>query len=150
MQQDNSELHRALMDLVDLINRPRRDEVLLRKAGVSLERALFPLLARIGVHGPLGVVELAERAGRDHSTVSRQVAKLERLGLVRRQPDRADRRVRVAATTAAGRRMIESIGSARQQLFDELLASWSTQERKELTRLVRKVVDSAGADAADD
>lgn len=52
---------------------------------VPLDRALFPLLAGIGKFGLIGVVELADRAGRDHTTGSRQVARLEKLDLVQRQ-----------------------------------------------------------------
>lgn len=42
---------------------------------------------------PIGIVKLAERDGRDYTTVSRQVAKLESLGLVERRQSAADRRV---------------------------------------------------------
>ena len=42
------------------------------------------------------MVELADRAGRDYTTISRQVAKLAELGLVDRRPSRADRRVKEA------------------------------------------------------
>src|ERR1700742_1356940 len=84
------QLHDALFDLVGLLNRSGPDEALMRAAGVSLDQALFPLLVRIERKGPIGVVELAARAVRDYSTVSRQVAKLEALGLVERRPGRAD------------------------------------------------------------
>ena len=71
------------------MNRPQRDECCARR-GISLERALFPLLVGIERLGPIGIVELADRAGRDHTTVSRQVAKLESLGLVARHAGAAD------------------------------------------------------------
>lgn len=143
MQNTTGELHRALMDLVGIINRPKPDEILLEKAGVSLDRALFPLLMRVDLYGPLGVVELADLVGRDHSTVSRQVAKLEELDLIVRRPGRADKRIREAVTTKAGREMVETIGTARNRLFNEVLAEWSATERRDLTRLLRKLVDSA-------
>ncbi len=80
-------LHEALIDVVGIFNRPQNDVVLLREAGVSLDRALFPLLVLIQRRGPLGVGALADWVGRDYTTVSRQVAKLERLDLVaRRRP----------------------------------------------------------------
>ena len=41
-------LHEALIDVVGIFNRPRNDVVLLREAGVSLDRALFPLLVYSG------------------------------------------------------------------------------------------------------
>ena len=35
-------LHEALIDIVSVINRPQRDEMMVREAGISLDRALFP------------------------------------------------------------------------------------------------------------
>ena len=58
-----------MTDLVSVLTRPQPDERLLQEAGVGLDRALFPLLVRIGLYGPVGVVELADIVGRDHSTV---------------------------------------------------------------------------------
>src|SRR5262245_48031274 len=93
-------LHAALVDIVIVINRPQGDAVLIREAGIRLDRALFPLLVGIERFGPIGVVELAERAGRDYTTVSRQVAKLETLGLVSSRPGTTDRRVRETQVSA--------------------------------------------------
>jgi DNA-binding MarR family transcriptional regulator len=137
--------HHALMDLVGILTRPQPDEWLLKNAGASLDRALFPLLVRIGLYGPIGIVELAELVGRDHSTVSRQVSKMETMGLVERQQGRADQRVREAVATKAGRKMVEAIGSARRRMYDEIQKDWSAGDRAELTRLVRKLADDMAA-----
>ncbi len=67
-------LHGSLLDIVGVMNRPQRDEQLLKAAGLSLERALFSLVVSIAKRGPIGVVELAEGVGRDYTTVSRQIA----------------------------------------------------------------------------
>ncbi len=131
----------ALMDLVGFLNSPRRDDLILNEAGVSLDRALFPLLVRLGAQGPLSVAELAERAGRDHSTVSRQVAKLESLGLVTRRTDGEDQRVRAAEITKKGQKMVQAISDARQRLWDRLFAGWSPKDREAVGRLVRKLAD---------
>ena len=87
-------LHDAVLDIVAVINRPDRDERLIREAGIRLDRALFPLLVLTERFGPIGVVDLAGRVGRDHSTVSRQAAKLVQLGLVERRERATDRRLR--------------------------------------------------------
>jgi DNA-binding MarR family transcriptional regulator len=132
----------ALRDLVGLLNSPRQDDVLLREAGMAIDRALFPLLVRIGASGSLGVVELAEQVGRDHSTVSRQTAKLENLGLVARRPSKNDRRVREAVITDRGRRAVRAITAARRRLLGKLLADWSAEDRRALARLNRKLADA--------
>src|ERR1700679_3973713 len=86
-------LHSSLLDIVSQINRPQLDEVLIKEAAIPLERALFPLLVVIARRGPIVVVDLADRIGRDYTTVSRQIAKLESLDLVERKPVATDRRV---------------------------------------------------------
>jgi len=140
-----NELHIVLMELVGLLNSPQNDDFLLQEAGVSLDRALFPLLVRVGLAGPIGVVDLAAQVGRDHSTVSRQIAKLESLGLVAREPDGQDQRVRAAVITPEGRRVADALSAARDRVFARLLDGWSAAERSDLTRLNRKLVDSMNA-----
>ena len=49
----------ALIELTGLLNSPRQDEVLLGAAGVSLDRALFPLLVRLSASPAMGVAQLA-------------------------------------------------------------------------------------------
>jgi DNA-binding MarR family transcriptional regulator len=147
-------LHESLVDLIALMNLPQRDEVLLREAGVTLDRALFPLLVGIQRFGPIGVVELADRTDRDHSTVSRQVAKLAELDLVERRPSATDRRVKEAVISTAGRRVTDALDAARYRLSAPVLAHWSDRDLLELERLMRRYVDdlhglSAVADESD-
>jgi DNA-binding MarR family transcriptional regulator len=148
MDSDLRDIHLAMMDLVGFLSRPQADDVLLREAGVSLDRALFPLLVRIERKGPVGVVELADLAGRDHSVVSRQVAKLESLGLVERRPG-ADKRVREAVVTDKGRALTDALDAARQRLAGPMLEKWSAQERKDLARLLRRFVEEANTTIGD-
>ena len=136
------DLHRSLIDIVSAMNRPQRDERMVREAGISLDRALFPLLVVIERLGPIGIVELADRAGRDHTTVSRQVAKLEELGLAKRQEGVADRRVREAVITAQGKAMTDRVDAARERLGRAIFQSWEPHDVDELLRLMRKFADA--------
>jgi DNA-binding MarR family transcriptional regulator len=141
MNNEIRQLHHALVDLVGLMNRPQRDSALLQEAGVSLDRALFPLLIVIERKGPLGVVELGEFVGRDYTTVSRQTAKLERLGLIKRRPSIADKRVREAIVTAKGKEVTSAIDAARERMASVLLAKWSKRDLQGLARLMRRFAD---------
>jgi DNA-binding MarR family transcriptional regulator len=136
-------LHEALIDIVSVINRPQRDEMMVREAGVSLNRALFPLLVVIERRGPIGVVDLADRVGRDHTTVSRQVAKLEGLGLVERQAAAGDRRVSQATVTAKGKAMTGALDKARERIVGAMFATWDDRDVGELVRLMRMFADAA-------
>lgn len=132
----------ALIDLLGFLNSPQRDDALLKEAGVSLDRALFPLLVRLGALGPLGVAELADHAGRDHTTVSRQLAKLESLALITRRADDADRRRHAAQLTAKGRKTVQAITQARRRLLSRALAEWSESDRAALAALNRRFADT--------
>jgi DNA-binding MarR family transcriptional regulator len=132
----------ALLDLVGMLNSPRQDDILIQEAGVSIDRALFPLLVRIGTAGSLSVAELAQQVGRDHSTVSRQTARLEALGLVTRRSGQCDQRVREAVITAEGQHAVRAITAARRRLFGKLLAGWTQEDCQALARLNRKLADA--------
>nr|WP_194299926.1 MarR family winged helix-turn-helix transcriptional regulator [Acetobacter conturbans] len=137
------DLHGSLIDIVSVMNRPQRDEAMVRAAGISLDRALFPLLVMVERLGPVGVVDLADRVGRDYTTVSRQVARLESLDLVERSSSAADRRVRAAVITAAGKAMTDKIDAAREKMGRAIFATWDEQDVADLVRLIRRFADAA-------
>ena len=141
------ELHGALLDIVIVMNRPQRDDAIMREAGISLDRALFPLLIGIQRFGPIGVVEIADRVGRDYTTVSRQVAKLESLGLVERKGSAADRRVREATITPRGKAMTDLVDRARERIGRAIFADWDPQDVEQLVRLIRRFADGMKDDA---
>lgn len=136
------QLHGALLDIVAVMNRPQRDEALIRQAGIPLDRALFPLLVVVERFGPVGVVELADRIGRDYTTISRQVAKLESLGLVARLDNGSDRRVREAVITSRGKAMTDLVDAARDRMGRAIFESWGERDVGELVRLMRKFADA--------
>lgn len=131
-------LHRALISIVSVMNRPQVDEKLVEEAGITLDPALFPLLVAIEKLGPIGIVELADRLGRDYTTVSRQVSKLEQQGLVRRQEGSTDRRVREAALTAPGKTMTDAIDSARERIARGIFEKWEDQDLAQLVHLMQR------------
>jgi DNA-binding MarR family transcriptional regulator len=132
----------ALLDLAALLNSPQRDEALLREASVAIDRALFPLLVALGARGSLTVAEVAELVGRDHTTVSRQLAKLDSLGLIERSAGEEDRRKTAAGLTAKGRKIVQAITAARRRLLGRALASWSATDLKTLAEINRRFADA--------
>lgn len=136
------DLHAALLDIVSAMNRPQRDEALIKEAGIALDRALFPLLVGIQRFGPIGVVELADRVGRDYTTVSRQVAKLESLALVRRRGSVADLRVREAVITPKGKAMTDLVDAARERIGRAIFETWEVRDADTLVRLMRRFADA--------
>ena len=137
-----------MIELMSFLSSPQRDDALLREAGVRLDRALFPLLVRLGARGPLSVGDLADQVGRDHTTVSRQLAKLAGLGLVSRPQAGGDRRVRAAALTAEGEAVVAAISGARRRLLAGALEDWSEADRAALAALNQRLVQSLVAAVA--
>lgn len=108
----------------------------------KLDHALFPLLVLVERLGPIGVVDLADHVGRDYTTVSRQLAKMESLGLIERHGSASDRRVREAVATPAGKALTDRIDTARDLILRRGLAEWPEQEIGELIRLMEKFAEA--------
>lgn len=139
------QLYEAMLDIVGLLNQPQRDAALIREAGVSIDRALFPLLVVIEKRGPIKVVELAGLVGRDYTTVSRQTAKMESLELISRRSNPKDRRVSEMVITPKGKEISEALDKARGKLLGSVLAGWSESDLKNLAGLLRRFADDAQA-----
>ena len=131
----------ALLDILSVLNSPQRDVVLLREADVEIDRALFPLLVATGARGPLAVGGLADLVGRDHTTVSRQLAKLKQLKLVASQAEQ-DRRRNAVKLTAEGEKIVQKISRARRRLLSQALSDWSERDREALVTLTRRFADT--------
>lgn len=143
------QLHASFMDIVAITNRPEPDALVLAEAGVQLDRALFPLLSRLGLHAPISVVELGLVAGKDHSTVSRQVGKLEALGLVARTPAGDDQRMRLLAPTAEGEAMLERLRIARRAVVARWFNDWNEDDKVQLLTLLQRMLKATRGGAND-
>ena len=138
------ELHRAVLDIVGIINGPERDEAILALAGLTLERALFPLLVLAEKYGPIGVVDLAARVGRDYTTVSRQLTRLEEIGLVQRHSSEEDRRTRQVVVTTEGKKATTAVDRARETMLVRTFSDWSAREFADLVTSMRRFADDLG------
>jgi DNA-binding MarR family transcriptional regulator len=143
------DLHGALIEIVSAMNRPQRDDDLMQEAGVTLDRALFRLLIGVERFGPIGVVDLAERVGLDYTTVSRQVAKLDSLGLVLRQGSKQDGRVREAVITPNGKVIADKLDAARERLSRQVFEDWAEQDVADLSRLMCRFAEAFRPDPKD-
>lgn len=134
------ELERALTVLFRRGNQPRTHERLVARAGISLDRSSYAVLARVDEAGRVRVSELADMLGVDISTASRQVHAVASDGLLVRHPDPRDGRVTILEIAPAGRAALRRIRSARLQRIGELVEGWSARDRAELARLLSRFV----------
>ncbi|MCZ7526355.1 MAG: MarR family transcriptional regulator [Acidimicrobiia bacterium] len=144
---DLAAIERALIILVRRADHPRSHARLERRAGVSLERTSYVVLARVHDGESLRLSDLASGLGVDLSTASRQVARLAELGLVARDDDPADRRAAALRVTRRGRDILRRLRAARRERLGELLAGWTARDRAELARLLGSFADILVASA---
>lgn len=138
------EVERLLVSLGilgQLASSSRLHEQLLERAGVRLDRAGASLLSKLrqGECGSLRVTELAERLAVDTPTVTRKVQQLERLGLVVRDEDPADRRAHRIGLTAAGRKALDRLTAAKVAWIEQLLDGWGVADRERLGVLLERL-----------
>lgn len=137
--------------------------VLLRRArGISgqlardlhpdLEPGAYGLLLRVMGEGGSRATDLASYLGIGKPTVSRQLATLERLGLIERTRDAEDARAQVVRLTDSGREQVERVQEVRRAHFHERLAGWSDDDVELLAGLLGRLnhlTTSGGAPEGD-
>ena len=94
----------------------------------ELSLVSYTLLGHLEEVGGCRATDLAAHYALDKSTVSRQVAALERAGLVERRPDTTDQRVQVLHLTRAGRHILAQVTESRRAAFRERLADWPAED----------------------
>ncbi|HEY6796170.1 MAG TPA: MarR family transcriptional regulator [Kineosporiaceae bacterium] len=111
---------------------------LARDVHPDLDAAAYGLLARIDEVGTVRVTDLASYFSVGKPTVSRQVALLEQLDLVRRTQNEEDARSRHLSLTDAGRALLEKAREARRERTRITLDSWSTEDVALFATLLRR------------
>jgi len=90
----------------------------------DLQPTAYALLNRVDEVGSVRAIDLSDYFGIDKGAVSRQVALLERVALVTREPDPADGRAQLLVVTGEGRKRLEAARGGRRQLVRDQLGRW--------------------------
>ncbi len=94
----------------------------------ELSLVSYTLLGHLEEQDGCRATDLAAHYALDKSTVSRQVAALERADLIERRLDPEDHRVQVLHLTDAGRQILAQVTENRQAAFRERLADWPEED----------------------
>ncbi|MGX1566347.1 MarR family winged helix-turn-helix transcriptional regulator [Streptomyces sp. NPDC055506] len=94
----------------------------------ELSLVSYTLLGHLEESAGCRATDLAAHYALDKSTVSRQVAALERAGLIERRPAPEDQRVLLLHPTEAGRRILAQVTESRRAAFRERLADWPAED----------------------
>ncbi len=116
------------------------DEPLGHHHGISLSDLALLLELRSTPDGKLRRVELANRLGVTPSGIARQVAPLERIGVIGRESNPRDARIALVTLTDAGRRLTDDAQRTAQEAADSALRGiWGQDERAQLAGLLSRV-----------
>jgi DNA-binding MarR family transcriptional regulator len=90
----------------------------------ALDETTCPVASGLDRLGPATAARLAADIGLDRSVVSRHATRLERAGLLERQPDPSGQRGTLLALTARGRALVARMRARLAAALDERLAAW--------------------------
>ena len=110
-------------------------------AGVDISQQGVQIVRALHRNGDLPIAKLARAAGMDISAVSRQLRTFEHDGIVRRSTAAGDGRVAIISLTAKGARIAERLRSVGLRHLSDALGTWSSTDRRALTRLLNRLVD---------
>ena len=117
-------------------------EAKLDEIGLSWPKLMaLQILSQAGESLPLG--QLAERLSCVKSNITQLVDRLEADGLVARLPDPRDRRTKLAALTAAGRKAVKDGSRVQQAAEHGVLGRLSKDEARQLGALLTKMSSSS-------
>lgn len=110
----------------------------------------FHLLKLISLNGRHQVGEVADFLGVSAPAASKNVDKLERLGLVARAQSQGDRRATLLSSSRKGRQLVERYEARKAKRLTPVLESFTTADLRELSRLLERfslaLIDSEEAD----
>jgi DNA-binding MarR family transcriptional regulator len=114
---------------------PRRishlSRVLYRTRGSTLPRGMRSVVFTLAF-GPLRISEIAREEGIGQPAATRMVARLEALGLVRRERSATDRRIVMVALTDRGRAELDLLRAQSRRLVREALRGRSARELRRM------------------
>lgn len=107
----------------------------------DLPAASWSILAGLHDQGPQRSSELADQFTIDKGAVSRQVAILEELGLIAREPDPVDGRAQLVRITDEGARRVAEVQARRREWYEDRLHSWEAGDLAQLAALLGRYND---------
>jgi MarR family transcriptional regulator, transcriptional regulator for hemolysin len=118
----------------------RMFEQRLRKLGFGM--AYLPVLVTLDENGPVTQKELVAHAHVEQPTMAALLARMERDGVIAREPHPDDQRASLIALTAKAKARLPKVKEQLSQGVAEALLGLSERERATLLTLLRRVVSN--------
>jgi DNA-binding MarR family transcriptional regulator len=116
-----------------------------RFATLGMRRQHFGLLTALSASGPASQASLCRQLSIDRSDMVAIVGELERAGLAQRTRDASDRRRNLVTITPAGVFALRQLDAQVAEAQEELLAPLSPGERRQLERLLTRIIERHAA-----
>jgi DNA-binding MarR family transcriptional regulator len=112
----------------------------LRVVSADITSVQYGALAVIAQQSGISQKDLGNELGLDRSTIADLVQRLERNGLIAREPADDDRRRNVLALTRKGRATVTALRPSVEQVQQSLTATLDADEHAQLQRLLRRML----------
>ena len=112
---------------------------LAQKVHTGLDAAGYSMMVGLDTEEDVRASDLVARFGLDKSTISRQIAHLESLGLVERVRDAHDRRAQVIRLTPTGEERLHEVRSVRRARIRSALDDWPADDVRALGELLGRL-----------
>lgn len=107
----------------------------------DLTKPQYAVMRAIAEHPGIEQVALTDVAVSTKATLAEMLNRMEKRGLVHREPDPHDKRRRFVFLTAEGNALLKNCLPVGSEVDESFLGRLSTQERKQFSELVRKMMD---------
>lgn len=134
-----TEVYQHIFKLIRFLDDPKQDQNLLNEAGVDLDPKLFPLFVTIANTAPTQVSSLVGLFNRPPSTLSRQIDRLEKSGLIQTFQDDVDTRIRKIILSPLGLEINSAISSTRLRILEAAFEGLTSSEKAAFLTAFRKV-----------
>ncbi len=111
-------------------------------AAFGITPVQYGLLTVLSINPNLDQASLAAELGIDRTTVAGVLDRLTKRGLVTRHPGKRDRRMKLAAPTAEGKRLTADMKASMQRAQERLLEPLAPRERELFMNLLVRLVES--------
>ncbi|SEM08860.1 MarR family winged helix-turn-helix transcriptional regulator [Streptacidiphilus jiangxiensis] len=134
------EIADALGVLLTRSTREHLHAALTEGLGEAVDALTYPLLSGLDRAGARSAADLGREIGLDRTTVTRRADRLQRAGLLRRDPDPCDARATLLALTDAGEAVVATTRGRLAAHIDASLASWPAEDARTFSRLLHRFV----------
>ncbi len=111
-----------------------------RMAPLGLTSGYLPVLTALMPGVALSQKTLTEQAGIEQPTMAATLGRMERDGVIKRQPDPGDRRSSLFSLTPATRQKMVTIAAVVEGINEDVLTSFATADRLRLYEMLAQMI----------